>query len=130
MAARPLTHVVHYLRRLAHRPEEASWADEVLLERFAGLGDDAAFTILLQRYGGLVWRVCRGSLTNVQDAEDAFQATFLVLASRAAAIRRGGSLRAWLHRPEAGRRIREQLEAASPTVDWLRKHVGPSQRSR
>jgi uncharacterized protein (TIGR02453 family) len=39
-------------------------------------------------------------------------------------------LRRWLHRPEAGRRIRQELEAAAPLVGWLREHVGPSQRTR
>src|SRR5438552_12035252 len=53
-----------------------------------------------------------------------------LLRRRRFTVHRRHQLRAWLHRPEAGRRIREQLEAASPTVDWLRKHVGPSQRSR
>jgi len=53
-----------------------------------------------------------------------------LLRRRRFTVHRRHQLRAWLHRPEAGRRIREQLEAAAPTVDWLRKHVGPSQRSR
>jgi uncharacterized protein (TIGR02453 family) len=53
-----------------------------------------------------------------------------LLRRRRLTVYRRHPLRAWLHKPEAGHRIREQLEAATPTVDWLRKHVGPSQRAR
>jgi len=51
-----------------------------------------------------------------------------LLRRRRMTVARLNPLRGWLHRPEAGRRIRDGLEAATPLVEWLRRHVGPSQR--
>jgi uncharacterized protein (DUF2461 family) len=53
-----------------------------------------------------------------------------LLRRRSLTVSRRHPLRAWLHRPEAGRRIRAELESAAPLVRWLRHHVGPSERSR
>ena len=73
--------------------------DGQLLERFT-TGQDAdepAFDALVERHGPMVLRVCRRLLDDPNDAEDAFQATFLVLLRRARSIRHSGSLAAWLH---------------------------------
>ena len=72
-------------------------ADAELVRRFASLRDAEAFEELLRRHGPLVWGVCRRRLPNRADAEDAFQSTFLVLAKRAAAIRRPEALGCWLY---------------------------------
>jgi RNA polymerase sigma factor (sigma-70 family) len=72
-------------------------SDAQLLSRFAGNGDEAAFEALLRRHGPLVLGLCRRLLANPSDADDAFQATFLVLARKAAAIRRRSSVASWLY---------------------------------
>src|SRR5262245_45404128 len=70
--------------------------DEELLEQFVAWQDENAFAVLLRRHGAMVWGVCRRLLIHRQDAEDAFQATFLVLACKAAAIGRRQQLANWL----------------------------------
>ncbi|MEW4566945.1 sigma-70 family RNA polymerase sigma factor [Tautonia sp. JC769] len=76
------------------------WPDGRLLDRFLHQpddGGDAAFETLVRRHGPMVWRVCRGVLSDRHAAEDAYQATFLVLAERAASIRRRESVASWLY---------------------------------
>jgi RNA polymerase sigma factor (sigma-70 family) len=75
----------------------AEFADLQLLERFRTDRDEAAFTALVQRHGRTVWGVCRRLLHQEQDAEDAFQAVFLLLARRAASIRKGEAVGSWLY---------------------------------
>jgi RNA polymerase sigma factor (sigma-70 family) len=72
-------------------------ADDVLLERFKARREEAAFTALVQRHGPLVLGVCRQVLQHEQDAEDAFQAVFCVLARKAGTIRSGIALGGWLY---------------------------------
>ena len=76
--------------------EECSDAD--LLSRFAATRDEAAFELLVYRHGAMILAACQRVLGHTEDAEDAFQATFLVLARKAASIRHGITIPAWLHR--------------------------------
>ena len=72
-------------------------SDAALLGRFVVGRDEAAFTALVCRHGSMVYRVCRGVLRNEADAEDAAQATFLVLANKASRVAERESLPGWLH---------------------------------
>ncbi|MHB1559723.1 MAG: efflux RND transporter periplasmic adaptor subunit [Isosphaeraceae bacterium] len=77
----------------------AGLADVELLARFLadrGAGGESAFAALVTRHGPMVLRVCRGELNDLHAAEDAFQATFLVLARQARSIRERSSLSSWL----------------------------------
>ncbi|HTU92215.1 MAG TPA: RNA polymerase sigma factor, partial [Gemmataceae bacterium] len=82
--------------RVLCRPH-AHVPDAELLRRFTQQRDADAFAQLLERYAALVWGVCRRILTLESDCEDAFQATFLALVSRPAAVDPNQSLGAWLH---------------------------------
>jgi RNA polymerase sigma factor (sigma-70 family) len=91
-AANVLGHL-HHLLCSAAAPTE----DGRLLERFVHKRDEEAFAELVARHGPLVLGLCRRLLGNLQDAEDVFQATFFVLARKAATIRKPESLSCWLH---------------------------------
>jgi RND family efflux transporter MFP subunit len=82
----------------AQRTASGGVPDSELLQRFTAGGDEAAFELILWRHQRLVFGVCRRVLHNLHDAEDAFQAAFLVLARKGHTIGRGESLAAWLYR--------------------------------
>src|SRR5260370_401065 len=82
MATQQLDTVVGHIRKLAVAPD-ARPADAELLRRFAARRDEAAFAALVERHGRLVLGVCRRVPGQEQDAEDAFQPAFLVLARSA-----------------------------------------------
>src|SRR5215213_2828837 len=102
--------VLHGLRRLADT-QIAQWTDGQLLARFAAHRDEGAFAALLQRHGSLVYGVCRSVLRHEQDAEDAFQATFLVLARKAGSIRRPEAVAGWLY--EVAHHVAARAQAAA-----------------
>jgi RNA polymerase sigma factor (sigma-70 family) len=96
MAKGHLGRVINHLRGLAgDRAGEAT--DGQLLARFAALREEAAFAALVNRHGGLVLGLCRRILRDHHDAEDAFQAAFLVLAKKAGSIRKRESVGSWLY---------------------------------
>ena len=88
------------IRALFHVGTTGELTDAQLLERFVSSDREAAemaFAALVVRHGPMVLRVCRIILRDLHEAEDAFQATFLVLARRARSIRKRGSAASWLH---------------------------------
>ncbi len=97
MASGMLTEVVRHLRRIADRERGADRSDRDLLAQFVARHDEAAFTALVHRHGPMVFGVCRHLLRDRHAAEDAFQATFLVLVQRAGAIRDPRALGNWLY---------------------------------
>ncbi len=88
--------VLQHIRRLAAR-DGGRAGDGELLSRFAAARDEEAFAELVRRHGPMVLGVCRRVLRDHHEAEDALQATFLVLARKAGAIRRHESLTSWLY---------------------------------
>jgi RNA polymerase sigma factor (sigma-70 family) len=110
------------LRSISSR--DATTTDRELLRRFAEDNDQSAFAVLVDRHAGMVQGVCRRSLPTVQDAEDACQATFVVLARKAKEMRWQSSVANWLYttarrvarnvRLAGERRARREARAAMP----------------
>ncbi len=106
--------------------------DSSLLERFVTDRDDAALAALVSRYAPMVLRICRRALDDPQDADDAFQTTFLVFVDKAESIRRPDSLESWLRgvsrkvsarmRTEAQYRKRRQRSIDTLSVVSLHDH--------
>jgi RNA polymerase sigma factor (sigma-70 family) len=90
--------LLRQIQRLVSQAPSGPATDAALLDRFVRCKNEAAFAALVARHGPMVVGVCRGVLRDAHEAEDAAQATFLVLAHKAATIRRPDVLAAWLHR--------------------------------
>jgi RNA polymerase sigma factor (sigma-70 family) len=122
MAGAGLGTAFRHLRGLFGGRSVVALEDSQLLARFRLDGDEAAFEALIGRHGPMVLTICRAVLRNEHDVEDAFQATFLVLARKAGSIRGSEALAGWLHRVayrasvqasvEQTRRRRKEAEAA------------------
>jgi RNA polymerase sigma factor (sigma-70 family) len=115
--------LLRHVQRLAAGEGMDPLTDRQLLQRFAASGDQSAFGLLLRRHGPMVLGVCRRLLGHEQDAEDAFQAAFLILARKAGAIRQpdlGGYLyRVAYHlatRARAGTARRKERERRAEAV--------------
>jgi len=127
MADGELGAVVRHIRKLVAFQTSQEMTDRQLLFEFMANGDGMAFAALVRRHGPLVFAVCRRVLSHQQDAEDAFQATFLVLAQRATSILKTEARASWLHgvayriamkakRDAARRRAHEREVKAVPTT--------------
>jgi RNA polymerase sigma factor (sigma-70 family) len=92
------SNVVARIRALVMATQVRDLPDQDLLDRFVRDQDEAAFAALVDRHAAMVLGVCRRVLKHAHDAEDAFQATFLVLARQAGSIRNPESLGGWLQR--------------------------------
>jgi len=97
MAELPINPVLQFVRGIAATHDPGNHPDQSLLERFVNAADENAFQVLLRRHGPLVMSVCTRVLGNQSDAEDAFQATFLVLVRKASSLRAPESLAPWLY---------------------------------
>jgi RNA polymerase sigma factor (sigma-70 family) len=127
MAPAQLAPVLQHVRTLVNTEGMKSASDGELVRQFVASRDEGAFAELLRRHGPMVQSVCRRVLGHQQDAEDAFQATFLVLARRAGSIRRSGAVGAWVYQVahriamKAGRDVtrrqlrQERASTRSPT---------------
>src|SRR5581483_9046703 len=97
MGTSQLTRTLQHLRTVMLRRDGTDATDGALLDLFITHRDEAAFEALVQRHGPMVLGVCRRVLHNAHDAEDAFQATFLILVRRAASILPREVLGNWLY---------------------------------
>jgi RNA polymerase sigma factor (sigma-70 family) len=97
MAGNTMSGVVRHLRRAVLRRDADGLSDGQLLECFVADRDGAAFAALVRRHGPMVLGVCRRVLRHRHDAEDAFQATFLVLAKKAGSVRPRELVGHWLY---------------------------------
>jgi RNA polymerase sigma factor (sigma-70 family) len=104
--------VIRHLRRAAAITDEVELSDADLLAEFVARRDEGAFAVLVRRHGPMVLMVCRRVLNYHADAEDAFQAAFMVLARRAGSIAKPALLANWLY----GVAFRTALEARTQMI--------------
>src|SRR5260370_21707339 len=135
MATNQLHGVLQTLRRATLHQDEAARTDGQLLERYVKSREEAAFADLVQRHGPMVWGVCRRVLHSDHDAEDAFQATFLVLVRKAASVVSRELVANWLYgvahqtalkarATTAKRRLREKQVTVMPEPTFeQQKHL-------
>jgi len=97
MPQAPIENILHYLLRVCAASSAGKLTDRQLLERFQSLGEETVCNVLIQRHGRMVYSVAQRALGNAHDAEDVFQATFLVMARRLHSIGGKKSVGGWLH---------------------------------
>jgi RNA polymerase sigma factor (sigma-70 family) len=131
----PLRPVIAQLRRQAGAAEGISCTDRQLLERFTSTRDETAFEALVYRHAPMVLGACRRLLSNPADAEDAFQATFLVLVRKAGGLSDPNRLGAWLHgvacrTAREARRQRARRASREKQVEQLPEPPAPAEGGR
>ncbi len=97
MAINQTSKVINHLRRAALLQDGAGMTDGQLLQEYVRHREEAALAALVRRHGPMVWGVCRRVLCNYHDAEDAFQAAFLVFVRKAASVAPPEMLANWLY---------------------------------
>src|SRR5271166_1726248 len=122
MAIETLGAALRHINRLFAEGVVAGHSDAQLLELFRTRADAGAFEALVGRHGPMVLSVCRGILRDPRDAEDAFQATFLVLVKKGGTIRGPETLGGWLH--QVAHRVAIQANAAAARRRTHEKRAG------
>ncbi|HKI38066.1 MAG TPA: sigma-70 family RNA polymerase sigma factor [Gemmataceae bacterium] len=97
MASSPAHVILRHVHRLAAEAANGAAPDAELVQTYLARRDEAAFAALVRRHGSMVLAVCRSVLHHHQDAEDAFQATFLLLSRKAGSLRKPAEVGSWLH---------------------------------
>jgi RNA polymerase sigma factor (sigma-70 family) len=121
--------ILQWIRQVAQDPAVRQQSDQQLLRQFRDHQDETAFGTLLRRHGPMVLDVCRGVLGNEADVEDAFQATFLVLARKAASIRKTVSVGSWLHGVAYRTALKAQAAAVRRRKNQARAPARPGSES-
>src|SRR5579862_9766522 len=117
----PISKFLHKLRQAELRRDGAGLTDGQLLECFLATREEAAFETLVRRHGPMVLGVCRRVLDHLQDAEDAYQATFLVLACKGSSILQRETLANWLY--GVAYRTAQKARAAAARRRVKEKHM-------
>ena len=117
MSTPQTTTLLHHLRQWAAGRGDDPHSDRELLQRFATQRDESAFAAVVRRHGPMVLSVCRRILHQSQDAEDAFQATFLVLLRKAGSHRWHDTIGGWLHRVATRIALRLRTDAARRSAE-------------
>src|SRR5262245_45777726 len=118
--------ILQSIRRSIEDQRVQQVTDRELLSLFRSHRDEAAFHTLLRRHGAMVFDVCRSVLGNETDAEDAFQATFLVLAQKAGAIRKRTSVGSWLYGVAYRTALKARAKSAKRHKHEARLPIRPS----
>jgi RNA polymerase sigma factor (sigma-70 family) len=124
----PTVHLSVFLRRLTRgmvAETLSDRSDRQLVEQFLAERGEAAFEAIVRRHGPMVYRVCWRVLQQEQDAEDAFQATFLLLAEKLRTVRKHDSLASWLH--GVARRVAQKAQAQASLRHRHERHASDSQ---
>jgi RNA polymerase sigma factor (sigma-70 family) len=134
MATSRMSKVIHQLHSAAMRWEAVDLTDGQLLDAFVKRREQAALEVLVRRHAPMIWSVCRRILDNHHDAEDAFQATFLVLVRKAPSIMPREMVGNWLYgvaqqtarkarTTTAKRQARERQQTAMPETDVTEREL-------
>jgi RNA polymerase sigma factor (sigma-70 family) len=126
MSAVAIHSLLHHIQRIPTPGGGDGLTDRQVLERFAA-GDQDVFAVLLRRHGPLVWGICRRELGHEQDAEDVFQATFLVLARKAGTGQWQASVARWLF--ETAYRLASETRRKARRLEARHRRVSPARAS-
>src|SRR5579883_1286863 len=118
--------LLHHFQRLVSQANTIPEKDAALLQRFVSRKDESAFAALLRRHGPMVHGVCRRILRDDHEAEDAFQATFLLLARKASDLRHPETLAAWLY--GAARRLALMAQRSNTRRRQRERETGGTSR--